>query len=158
MKTNTWAQLAEILGVARQTLTRWRKRPDAPSTPDVEIWQSYIETRGLGPYRVEADSPLTKKLRSEKLRKEIALLDLRLARERACVIPVDQVAELLKRIAAGQKKELLAWAETHRPKVRPGADLAEIRQGQLAAAYALCDQMETGLARWLTPATTTAPS
>ena len=117
--------------------------------PDAEAWEGYIKTHCLGPFRAEADSPLTKKLRDEKLRREIELLDLRLHRERSQVIPVDQVDELLRRIAAGQKQELLAWAESRRPEVRPGADLAEIREQQMQAAYRLCDRMETGLERWL---------
>ena len=145
----TWTEIAEILGVARQTVTRWRKRPDAPSMPDAEAWEGYIKTHCLGPFRAEADSPLTKKLRDEKLRREIELLDLRLHRERSQVIPVDQVDELLRKIAAGQRRELIEWAESHTPDLAPGRDLAEIRANQMEAAYRICDQMETGLTRWL---------
>lgn len=143
----TWVALAEALEVSRQSVSQWRKLPGAPTTPDLREWLPFIEANGLGPR--DAD-PETQSLRDEKLRREIALLDLRLQRERGQVIPADQVDELLKRIAAGQRSELLHWAQNESPPIVAGADLAEIRANQMEVAYRICDQMETGLERWLT--------
>lgn len=155
MKTNqTWAGLAAALDASRQTIWRWRKLPGAPTTPDLKQWADFVQDNDLGP----KDDPETAALRSEKLKREIALLDIRLTRERSQVLPVEDVDILLRRIADGQRRELLEWAKTHTPTIKPGADLAEIRANQVETAHRLCDQMETGLTRWLTPATTTASS
>ena len=146
MKSNqTWADLAAALDASRQTIWRWRKLPGAPETPDIRQWAAFVEDNDLGP----KDDPETAALRSEKLKREIALLDIRLARERACVIPVTDLSDLLRRIADGQRRELLAWAQSHTPDTSPGRDLAEIRQAQVETAHRICDRMETGLSRWM---------
>ena len=137
--------MADALDVTTQSLRNWRKLPGAPSEPDLAAWASFVEKHDLG----RKESPETQALRAEKLRREIALLDIRLHRERAQVIPVDQVADLLRKIAAGQRRELIEWAESHTPDLAPGRDLAEIRANQMEAAYRICDRMEGGLARWL---------
>lgn len=141
-----WKTLAATLGVSPRSMTTWRKLPGAPEKPDPSEWLAFVEERGLGSRQ---DDPESANLRAEKLKREIALLDLKLQRERAQVIPVDQVDDLLKRIAAGQRSELLHWAQNESPPIVAGADLAEIRANQMDIAHRICDQMETGLSRWL---------
>lgn len=146
-----WNKVAAGLGIARQTLGVWRKRPDAPKTPNLKDWQTYVAKSGLGIRRGRASSPEREELLAEKLKREIALLDTRLARERRQVIPTDEIGGLLTRIADCQRKELIQWAEAETSMVIAGSggDLGEIRDMMRRAVDRLCERMETGIGRWL---------
>lgn len=146
----TWPQIALILGVSRTALTKWRKRPDAPDSRDPEVWKQFVEDKDLGvaPNTV-GKSKGRDELLSEKLRREIALLDIKVATARRQVIAADEIDSLLGRIASGQRAELIQWCETESPIIIAGGDLGEIRDNQRQMCDRLCDIMQGGIKRWL---------
>jgi transposase-like protein len=79
LQADSVSELAVILGVARQTLNRWRREHDDAPEPDhnglhdVEAWRDFIADRGLNQSNRTAsdnDSPETSYWKEEKLRLE----------------------------------------------------------------------------------------
>ena len=146
--TLTWTEIAAALGVSRQSVGRWRRLPGAPSAPDLEAWESFVQEQGLGAFR---ETPERNELQREKLRREIALLDVKVAQARRQVIDADEVEEIYRTVHAGLKSTLDKWAQKSEiPALRPGADLAEIRASYQEIADNLLDRLASGWKRWLT--------
>lgn len=58
---SSWSELAEIIGVARRTILRNRKKPDAPkSYKDVEAWIEFLN--------IDEKDPVIKSINAAKLR------------------------------------------------------------------------------------------
>ena len=93
--------LAEALKIDIRTLRNWRKREDFPTDASVDAVRAWAEGQGL--HRI-ADGSLGK-LKAELMRRDIALRDLKLLRERAEVVERETVREMLRLL--GTKLDLL---------------------------------------------------
>jgi hypothetical protein len=140
----SWAALAKELGVARDTVVQWRKRPDAPAGRDVSEWKAYVDKNGLG----ESGPKMAfKELREEKLKREIQLQDLAIAAKKRKMIDREEVNRLLHHIAAQQRSALYQKAETELPPKLDGLPASEIRVQLRNMADELCDIMATLVAK-----------
>jgi transcriptional regulator with XRE-family HTH domain len=149
-KRTTWPEVAAALGVTRTTITEWRKMEDAPKVPDVSAWQIFKEAKQLG------SSPTNipkgrEALLEEKLRREIALLDIKVASARREVIPAVEIDELLSEIATQQRAEMIQFAETEAATVaaQAGMEIAEIRPILRGVVDRQCKAMEDGVTRYM---------
>jgi transcriptional regulator with XRE-family HTH domain len=68
-KTLSWTQLANALGVSRQSVQKWRLRDDAPTAPDLELWHGYIDLHALGGARGDE----LNRLRADLIKEQIIL-------------------------------------------------------------------------------------
>ena len=93
--------LAEALKIDIRTLRNWRKREDFPVDASADEVRAWAEGQGL--HRI-ADGSLGK-LKAELMRRDIALRDLKLQRERAEVVERETVREMLRLL--GTKLDLL---------------------------------------------------
>ena len=93
--------LAEALKIDIRTLRNWRKRDDFPVDASADEVRAWAEGQGL--HRI-ADGNLGK-LKAELMRRDIALRDLKLQRERAEVVERETVREMLRLL--GTKLDLL---------------------------------------------------
>ena len=93
--------LADALKVDVRTLLNWRKRDGFPHGGTVEEIKAWAEANNLGRLN---DGSLGK-LKAELMRRDIALRDLKLQRERAEVVERETVREMLRLL--GTKLDLL---------------------------------------------------
>ena len=93
--------LAEALKIDIRTLRNWRKREDFPVDASADEVRAWAEGQGL--HRI-ADGNLGR-LKAELMRRDIALRDLKLQRERAEVVERETVREMLRLL--GTKLDLL---------------------------------------------------
>jgi hypothetical protein len=93
--------LAEALKIDIRTLRNWRKREDFPADASADEVRAWAEGQGL--HRI-ADGNLGR-LKAELMRRDIALRDLKLQRERAEVVERETVREMLRLL--GTKLDLL---------------------------------------------------
>ena len=147
-KRKTWPALAVQLEVSRNALYKWKQMEGAPQVPDLEAWQSFIAANDLGVSGANQSSD-KESLQREKLRREIALLDVKVAQARRQVIDADEVEEIYTHIASRMRAELLQWAQSEIPPIHAGADLAEIRASYQEVADKLLDELAAGWKRWL---------
>lgn len=146
----TWGHLATALNVTRTTVTRWRRLAGSPKTTDLEQWKSFVEENDLG---VAGNKPHKdrEELLREKLRREIALLDVKVAKERREVVPASELNELLASIASSQRAELIRFANTEAVTIagKLGGEVADARTILEGLVDRQCDIMETAVARFM---------
>lgn len=117
-------KLAAALGCDERTITRWRKLPNAPTGDEIEEWKKFCLENGLG-----RDTSKTKtQLQEEKLRREIKLADLRIARETGAMVGVDEMASYVARFSARLDQLLTQKLEVELPPRVQGKDIVGIRQ------------------------------
>jgi len=97
----TQEALAKALQTTTRTLREWQKREDWPTGASVEELLAWRDAAGLG--RVKDGS--IGGLKAELMRRDIALRDLKLQRERAEVVERETVREMLRLL--GTKLDLL---------------------------------------------------
>jgi hypothetical protein len=99
-KPQTFAQLAEVLGVSRQLLNAHRKKSDAPKMSDVAGWVAYLAAHGR-----EGSAP-------PELREAIAKARLAILRETQAKLKRenDTAAGLLMERAEARRENASAWA------------------------------------------------
>ena len=93
--------LAEELRIDIRTLRNWRKREDFPNDTSVESVRAWAEAQGLN----RAPDGNLGRLKAGLMRRDIALRDLKLQRERAEVVERETVREMLRLL--GTKLDLL---------------------------------------------------
>lgn len=121
-----------------QAVFGWRKRADAPTQPDFEVWSEYIKKHQLGTtVRKFSEGSL----RDEKTRHEIELLKARIAREHRTVIPAAEVSALLLQIATQSRTVLYQFMETEAPPKLDGMSAAQMRPILREMADTICDKM-----------------
>ena len=149
MKTKTWKQIAEHLGVTPQTLSKWRRdNKECPKTKDEEAWKLWAENRansqekGAGRIAVEgkeytaADiADLKAKLIAAQERRENAMAQIReleLYQKKENLIPESDAAEALiklltplRRLLDALPRQVASQANPANPNI---AELA-IRNG-----------------------------
>jgi hypothetical protein len=99
-KPQTFAQLAEVLGVSRQLLNAHRKKSDAPKMSDVAGWVAYLAAHGR-----EGSAP-------PELREAIAKARLAILRETQAKLKRenDVAAKLLMPVADAKRHNAEAWS------------------------------------------------
>jgi hypothetical protein len=136
--TVSWSALAKALGVHRQSLVRWRSLPDAPTAPDIEAWQDFIASKGLG--RGGGDELAA--LRAELLREQIERERRRNQAEARALIPIEECCAAARKATAAWASVLWLKLEQESPARLVGKDIAEIRaeiskiHDELVEAYA----------------------
>lgn len=90
-----YVELAEILGITRQTINRWRKLKEAPKPlsngkHNVSKWRNFIKKNGLK----EAESPEDEELKSRKLLAEVKQAELKLKVMEGTYVPIEKVREV----------------------------------------------------------------
>lgn len=93
---SSWAKLAEALSVSRQSVSRWRKMPGAPETPDLDEWQIFVTENDLG-LGGNLSSEDKTELVKEKLRTDIDIAKVKLEKERGRLIDRNMVDGFLAR-------------------------------------------------------------
>jgi hypothetical protein len=88
-------ELAEILGVNRKTIARWRKSKDAPKplsngTHDIAKWREFAKTNGLK----ENDTPEETALKIRKLLAEVKQAELKLSVMEGNYVSIEKVREI----------------------------------------------------------------
>ena len=136
----SWNQLAKALGTTVPSLATWRKRPDAPTVADADLWRAYVEQNGLGqPGRKMGQSSVT--LRDQKTEKEIERLDLIIAKEKRKLIDREEVRRLLLAISVRQRTILYQSCESDLPPKLDGLPASEARKLLRDMADGICDAM-----------------
>ena len=145
-----WTNLSILLGVSRVHLTKWRKNPDAPRSPSIEAWRKYIDEKGLNIAPNKLPTGRDALLR-EKLMREIALLDIKVSRERRQIIASGEIDKLLSHIASRQRAELLQFADTEAITLAgiQGENIGKMRDLLKGLVDRQCDYMEDGIKRWM---------
>jgi DNA-binding transcriptional regulator YiaG len=126
--------LARVLGVTRQTLYAWRKKPDAPQpaangTHDVVAWRDFINKHDLK----AGLSPDAEVLKARKLLAEIEDRELKVAIKKGEYVPAEQVKEEWTSRIGKAISLLRARFENELPPLLVGMNAPEI-QGRCAAA------------------------
>lgn len=89
---NSAVELAEILGVNRKTISRWRKHKNSPNPThkgrhDIEKWKTFIRKNNLK----EMDSPEEKALKLRKLAAEAKQAELKLSTMESHYVSIEEV-------------------------------------------------------------------
>ena len=92
---STIVELAEILGVNRKTIDRWRRKKDAPKPlsngkHNVAKWRDFVRKNDLK----EAESPEDEELKTRKLLAEVKQAELKLKVMEGTYVPVEKVREV----------------------------------------------------------------
>ncbi len=91
----TTTELADILGVARQTINKWRKMKGAPKVSsngkhNIAKWRTFISKNGLK----EPDTPEEEELKSRKLLAEVKQAELKLKVMEGTYVSIEKVREV----------------------------------------------------------------
>lgn len=145
----TWKELAEVIGVTPQTLSKWRNRStDSPKTKDLAAWKAWVSSRAnaqeKGGGRIAIDgreytaadiADLKAKLIAAQERRENAMAQIReleLQQKRDNLIPESEATEKLiklltplRRLIDALPRQIAAQANPTNPAI---AELA-IRSG-----------------------------
>ena len=128
----SWVELAEVLGVARQTVDVWKKKPGSPKprsngTHDVLKWVAFIKAEGLAA-KGQSETPDEAELRLRKLFAEVEDRELKVLVRKGQFVPIDAVRERwLYHI--GQANALLRnKLENELPPLLVGRDAVDIRK------------------------------
>ena len=130
-------ELADILGVTRQAMQKWRKMPDSPQPQpngdhDVAAWREFMGKKGLkGGAPMPADAEAS--LRARKLLAEVMEREFRLKVKQGEYVPLEDVKTRWS-YHIGQAVTLLRKRlENELPPVLSGLDAIGIRK-ELARA------------------------
>jgi hypothetical protein len=136
----TWLKLAKELGYTRQAFTTWRKLPGAPTEPNADEWQTFIDANDLGNAgnRVGAGR---EELLKEKLRTEIRLGNIKIGKEERKLIDRSEVDALHLHIGTRQRSVLYEYLETEAPPKLDGLPAAQMRPILRKMADDICDIM-----------------
>lgn len=146
---NTQSGLAKRLHVTRAALRAWAKLDGAPSNWDYDEWRAFMQEQSLGSAgnRVSADK---EELQKEKLRGEIRLNELKIAKEERTSVSRAEVDSLLLHVATMQKTILYPALERELPPRAAGRTAAEIGLIGREVADRLCDVFSSAVETWKT--------
>lgn len=130
-QARNFVELADILGVTRQSITTWRKRKDAPTPAanglhDVAAWREFMKRHELKGSAPVADEETA--LRARKLLAEVEERELKVAIKKGLYVSLEQVRqEWTMRI--GRAKALLRNKfENELPPILSGLDATGIQE------------------------------
>ena len=120
---NNWTALSRELGVSRQSIARWRARPEAPEDPDPDAWRAYVSANGLG----SASGDELKDLRAQLLREQIEREKRRNQIETRSVVTLEECSTAARRATTCWAAVLSAKLENEIPPRLLGLGIAELR-------------------------------
>lgn len=127
-RAKDFSDLARILGVTRQTLYSWRKKPDAPKPAadgghGVLAWREFIAKHDLK----AGLSPDAEVLKARKLLAEIEDRELKVSIKKGAFVPLEQVRQEWTTRAMKATAMLRSKFEQELPPVLVGLDAAAIQ-------------------------------
>ena len=134
----TLEQICNLFGVTRKTVALWRKEGrDCPKKVEgkesISAWRQWFEDNPSAGSTKNNPGLTREELICEKHKREIALLDIKVAEARREVIPASEVEEILSYIASRQRAELIRFANTE------AVTLAGKLGGEAAVARSVLD-------------------
>lgn len=138
------ASLARALGCDRTSLPEWRRRGDAPVDNNLETWREYCQKHGLGRFIQKTKT----QLQEDKLRRDIKLADLKIAREEGNMVDVDTMANYVARFSAKLDQLLTQKIEVELPPRVQGKDIVEIRREARAVHDEIREIYNKALPEW----------
>jgi hypothetical protein len=146
---STQAGLAKRLHVTRAALSAWSNLDGAPLGWDYDEWRAFMKDQSLGVSgnRTSADK---EELQKEKLRGEIRLNELKIAKEERTSVSRADVDALLLHIATMQRTVLYPALERELPPRAEGRTAAEIGLVGREIADRLCDIFAASVESWKT--------
>lgn len=126
-----YVDLAEVLGVTRQSLTTWRKRKDAPTPAanglhDVAAWRDFMQRHDLKGAAPAADGETA--LRARKLLAEVEDRELKVAVKKALYVSIEEVSLEWARVAGRVTSLLRNKFENELPPILSGLDATGIQE------------------------------
>lgn len=126
-----YSELARILGIARRTMNRWRKRPDAPPPGangfhEVKPWREFMERNNL--HGDAPGTPLEDSLRARKMLAEVEERELRLAVKKREYVALEEVRECWTKNVGKAKDLLRNKFEMELPPILSGLDATAIQE------------------------------
>ena len=126
-----FVDLADILGVTRQSITSWRKRKDAPEAAanglhDVAAWREFMKRHDLKGSTPVADEETA--LRARKLLAEVEERELKVAVRKGLYVSVEQVRQEWTMLVGRAKALLRNKFESELPPILSGLDATGIQE------------------------------
>jgi phage terminase Nu1 subunit (DNA packaging protein) len=126
-----FVELAEILGVTRQSITAWRKRKDAPQAAanglhDVIAWREFMKRHDLKGAVPASDEETA--LRARKLLAEVEERELKVAVRKGLYVAMEEVRQEWTRIAGRVTSLLRNKFENELPPILSGLDATGIQE------------------------------
>jgi hypothetical protein len=128
-------ELAAILGVARQSIHKWKKRKDAPKaapngTHDVGAWRDWMNLHGIKSDEASAQdtAELSNSLKARKLLAEVEDREWRLKVRQGDYFEVEEVRQFWTESIARATAMLRKKFEQELPPLLTGLDAAAIQE------------------------------
>ncbi len=126
-----FVDLADILGVTRQSITTWKKRKDAPTPAanglhDVAAWREFMKQHDLKGGTPTTD--LETALRARKLLAEVEERELKVAVRKGLYVAMEEVRQEWTRIAGRVTSLLRNKFENELPPILSGLDATGIQE------------------------------
>jgi len=123
--------LADILGVTRQSVTAWRKRKDAPAAAanglhDVAAWREFMKRHDLKGAEPVGEAETA--LRARKLLAEVEERELKVAIRKEQYVSVESVRHEWTRLVGRAKALLRNKFENELPPILSGLDATGIQE------------------------------
>ena len=127
----SYVELAALLGVARRTLQRWRKRKDAPQPADsgfhdVAAWHAFMRRHDLKSDGIATEEELALRLR--KLRAEAEDRELRVAQKKQLYVRAEEVRRAWKANVESATMLFRSKFEQELPPILSGLDAMGIQE------------------------------
>lgn len=118
-----WQALADALGVSRQTIYEWRKKPNAPATADIDSWHKFSKENAMAAGRSDTLEGAKLALLHEQIERARRINQLH-ARE---LIPVAEVVSDARDAVDAWCSACRQLFEGEAPSRLIGKDIAEMR-------------------------------
>ena len=123
--------LADILGVTRQSVTAWKKRKDAPTPAanglhDVAAWREFMRRHDLKGAAPSTDEEMA--LRARKLLAEVEDRELKVALKKGLYVSMEEVSLEWTRVAGRVTSLLRNKFENELPPILSGLDATGIQE------------------------------
>lgn len=141
------SEISRALGLSHNTAHNWKATyQDAPSSLLLSEWTAFRDKHGLGK-RGKQSSASREQLVSDKLRSEVRLNEIKIAKEERKLIPAEDVESFLLYASSRTKSALFQMVGELAPKLA-GLEAAEIRIRMRDAADGICRSMQTAVEDW----------
>lgn len=144
----TQAMLARALGVDPSAIRQWiAKHTDHPADFDDEKWRAFMAAHELGiaPNRIAKGRDA---LLKDKLKTEIRLNGIKIAKEERKLIPADEVRDFHTFMFQRFKSGLYQTFESELPPKTAGADVSTVRKFNTEAVEMLLGTFQAAVKEW----------